>query len=136
MPLHRHWFTPETAQRILSQARPAVDNLRRIYRELERRRPDRIRPDARVDPDYFRLLRKLHALLAWFRSRGILVRDLELGWLDFPARRAGKRVMLCWRAGESALAFWYDPGAGPRGKRRLDPAGPWDRSGPGDAGSG
>jgi len=134
--LLRGWFTPETAQRTLFQARPVVDDLRTIYGELKRRRPDRVRPDDRVDPTYFRLLRKLFDLLRWFRSRGILVRDIERGWLDFPARRAGRPVLLCWKPGETLLAFWHEPDAGPAGRWRVDPADPWDRFDPGGGGSG
>ena len=34
----------------------------------------------------------------------MLVKDLDLGLLDFPALRDGEEVLLCWHVGEEAVA--------------------------------
>jgi hypothetical protein len=38
---------------------------------------------------------------------GCVVKDLDLGLVDFPALRDGRPVFLCWKAGEPAVAFWH-----------------------------
>jgi hypothetical protein len=38
---------------------------------------------------------------------GALVKDLELGLVDFPSVRDGEEVLLCWRLGEEEIAFWH-----------------------------
>jgi len=38
---------------------------------------------------------------------GCVVKDLDLGLLDFPAEREGRLVFLCWKAGEPAIAHWH-----------------------------
>jgi len=38
---------------------------------------------------------------------GCVVKDVDLGLLDFPAERDGRPVFLCWKAGETAIAHWH-----------------------------
>jgi Uncharacterized conserved protein (DUF2203) len=40
----------------------------------------------------------------------ILVRDLDLGLVDFPALRDGEEVYLCWLVDEPEVAHWRLPG--------------------------
>ena len=52
-------------------------------------------------------------------ARGIVVRDVVRGLIDFPSVREGREVYLCWLAGEEHVAHWHDPEAGFAGRRRL-----------------
>jgi hypothetical protein len=54
------------------------------------------------------------------RERGIVLRDLDRGLVDFPARRDGREVYLCWEEGEAEIGFWHEPDAGFGGRRPLD----------------
>ena len=54
------------------------------------------------------------------RERGIVLRDLDRGLVDFPAMRDGREVYLCWEEGEDAIGFWHEPEAGFGGRRPLD----------------
>jgi hypothetical protein len=38
---------------------------------------------------------------------GVQLRDLEMGLVDFPAERDGRRVWLCWRLSDPQVAFWH-----------------------------
>jgi len=120
------WFTPDTARLALDTLRPAAEALSRLFGELERTRPARIDADQRVDPAYFERVVRIHAALREIRRRGVRVSDLRRGGLGFPARRAGRRVVLCWQVGEATLGFWHEPEAGPGGRRRVDEDGPWE----------
>jgi hypothetical protein len=53
------------------------------------------------------------------RERGIVLRDLDRGLVDFPALRDGREVFLCWQEGEDAVEFWHEPDAGFAGRRPL-----------------
>jgi hypothetical protein len=54
-----------------------------------------------------------------FDDRGIVLRDLDRGLIDFPAFREGREVYLCWIDGEPDIAFWHDLDAGYAGRQPL-----------------
>ena len=119
-------FTPRTARRTLRAAGPAAERLCRLYRGLEFLRPARVVPDQPVQRDYFVTLVRMHEILHELRELGVLVKDARQGLLDFPARRAGRRVLLCWRVGEPSLAYWHESESGFAGRRPVDDEGPWE----------
>ena len=53
---------------------------------------------------------------------GVVVKDLDLGLLDFPGLRDGEEVELCWQVGEDDVAYWHPLEAGYRGRKPID----WD----------
>ncbi len=38
---------------------------------------------------------------------GCVVKDMDLGLLDFPSLRDGRPVYLCWKAGEPGVTHWH-----------------------------
>lgn len=50
---------------------------------------------------------------------GCVLRDLDLGLVDFPARAGGAEVCLCWRLGEDAIRFWHGTTEGYAGRKPL-----------------
>lgn len=53
---------------------------------------------------------------------GVVVKDLDLGLLDFPARRGSSEVLLCWHVGEDAVEYWHSLEDGYAGRKPID----WD----------
>jgi hypothetical protein len=51
---------------------------------------------------------------------GVVIKDLDLGLLDFPAEREGQDVLLCWHVGEDAVAFWHGLDEGFAGRKPID----------------
>ena len=51
--------------------------------------------------------------------RFIVLRDPESGLLDFPSRREGRLVYLCWRLEEDRVGFWHGPDSGFSGRRPI-----------------
>ena len=54
-----------------------------------------------------------------FDRRGIVLRDLDSGLIDFPALRDGHEVYLCWLDSEDDIGFWHDLDAGFAGRQPL-----------------
>ena len=50
---------------------------------------------------------ELLALIDAIQKHGCIVKDLDLGLVDFPALRNGQLINLCWKMDESAIAFWH-----------------------------
>ena len=45
-------------------------------------------------------------------DRGIIVRDVSTGLVDFPSQREGREVYLCWIRGEDQIGFWHETDRG------------------------
>ena len=52
-------------------------------------------------------------------EKGIIVRDLERGLVDFPSRREGRDIFLCWVQGEENIGFWHGTVEGFGSRKRL-----------------
>jgi len=49
----------------------------------------------------------------------IILRDAESGLVDFPSRREGRVVQLCWRLGEDRVEHWHEVDAGFQARKVL-----------------
>lgn len=54
-------------------------------------------------------------------STGCIVKDIDVGLLDFPSRLHGEEVYLCWRLGEDRIRFYHRQDEGFAGRKRIDP---------------
>ena len=68
-----------------------------------------------------RLAGIIEAAIEQIHSTGCIVKDLELGLLDFPARMNGEDVYLCWRLGEDRIRFYHRQDEGFAGRKPIDP---------------
>jgi hypothetical protein len=51
---------------------------------------------------------------------GCLVKDLDIGLIDFPTLFRGEEVYLCWKLGETGIQFWHGVDEGFRGRKPID----------------
>jgi hypothetical protein len=51
---------------------------------------------------------------------GCVVKDLDIGLIDFPTLFRGEEVYLCWKLGESGIEFWHGVHDGFRGRKAID----------------
>jgi hypothetical protein len=52
---------------------------------------------------------------------GIQLKDRRIGLIDFPSEMDGRRVLLCWKLGETSVQFWHDETTGYAGRQPLSP---------------
>jgi hypothetical protein len=127
-------FTPEEANAALADVRPLAERMvrqrRRLRRLLERRAglERRIASNGSgLDAAELEGLRaaaeaaatEIARCVEGIRELGAEVKDLDRGLIDFPARREGERVLLCWHVGEDEIAFWHGEHEGFAGRRPL-----------------
>jgi hypothetical protein len=62
-------------------------------------------------------------------STGCLIKDLDIGLLDFPAIVNNEEVYLCWKLGEDRIRYYHRQDEGYAGRKPLDPRdlGPGDQ---------
>jgi hypothetical protein len=51
---------------------------------------------------------------------GALVKDLDMGLIDFLSMYRGQEVCLCWKLGEDSIRFWHGTDEGFRGRKPID----------------
>lgn len=118
------FFTVDDANAALDELRSRLPRLREARQRLIDT-SERITSAVEVDgggvegSDWFRAQEALKTELVWLAERGILLRDPETGLIDFPSRRDGRRVFLCWRLGEDRVAWFHDEQTGFSGRRPL-----------------
>ena len=64
-------------------------------------------------------LRTLRQELERLGSEGIILRDADSGLIDFPSRREGRVVYLCWRPDEDRVRYWHEVDSGFPGRKPL-----------------
>jgi hypothetical protein len=63
---------------------------------------------------------RLRETIESVQELGCVVKDLDIGLVDFPTRFRGVDVYLCWRLGEPAIEFWHGMDEGFRGRKAID----------------
>ena len=67
------------------------------------------------------LATSIKTALERIQATGCVVKDLDVGLLDFPALIDNEEVYLCWRLGEDRIRFWHRQDEGFAGRKPLDP---------------
>jgi hypothetical protein len=131
-------FTPEEANEALAEVRPLAERMvqarhslaaaARRQRELVIRiagnggdlSPGEVR-DAAAAVE--REVAAIAECVAALEAAGVQVKDMDEGLVDFPARHAGRDILLCWKVGEPAVSYWHGLDEGFAGRKPL----PFDR---------
>ena len=132
----RH-FTPEEANRLLHRIEPLLRDLveqRQALREQQgilttfqakargnggvSRGPEVLAARQAAE----RLTARIREGLEELQGLGCVVKDLDMGLVDFPAIRDGVEVYLCWRLGEDRIAFWHGSDEGYTARKPLTDA--------------
>ena len=76
--------------------------------------------------DYIILKQKLNVKVTEFyqsiedlESIGVVLKGLEQGLLDFPAKRFDEEIWLCWKEGETEIKFWHEKDSGFMGRKPI-----------------
>jgi len=83
---------------------------------------------AALRMEHNQLAETMKSALSRILETGCLIKDLDVGLLDFPAVIDNQDVYLCWKVGEDRIRFYHRQDEGFAGRKPLDPRDP----GPGD----
>jgi hypothetical protein len=128
------YFTPDEANEALDEVRPLTEELVENRRALVELQEQQAVLAARIagnggdlEPRELQEVQErldeavagIARCVARIHEAGALVKDLDEGLVDFPARREGEDVLLCWRLGEDEVGFWHGLEEGFSGRRPL-----------------
>jgi hypothetical protein len=122
------YFTLQEANKTLVTIRPLMDEVQTIRQKILANQPEAwpaIEKSAgnggnRALSNMVQDFEKLDALVHLIQDTGVLIKDINIGLLDFPALRDGQEVYLCWQYGEGDIAFWHEVEAGFAGRQPID----------------
>ena len=127
-------FSLDEATELLPRLKQLIDGLRRL-------RDEAVVKKAQIDRLWQRLgagepmlstlgaeqrelddlTSRLVGIAKEIESTGCILRDVDLGLVDFPFRaRGGATVFLCWRHGEAAIQFWHGTDEGYAGRKPIE----------------
>jgi hypothetical protein len=123
-------FSPEKANALIPVLAPLIEELWAKRRELaikllendpalraaRRGTGERARSPRR----FTELKAEIVRLINRIEAHGCVVKDLDLGLLDFPAVRDGRPIYLCWKAGEAHIIHWHGTDESFRDRKPLD----------------
>jgi hypothetical protein len=122
------YFTLAEANETLNTIRPLVDEIQAIRQKVLSSHPEvwstleksigngGNRTLSLLIQDFEQLDALVHSIL----ELGVLIKDINIGLLDFPAVREGREVYLCWQLGEGEIAFWHEVDSGYAGRQPID----------------
>lgn len=122
------------AEELLPRIRPLMEEAQRQKLLFDQAREETEAIEARMkgngaDEDARRLAakhellqalgRRLEELVDKVQKLGVEVKDLDMGLVDFRARRGDAEYYLCWRVGENGIAWWHTLEGGFTGRQPL-----------------
>ena len=127
-------FTRDQAEALLPQLREELLSMRECKRQIDEVRIElaqsvqttggngHVRDEASLAEkrrNAERLVEQLNEILARINERGVEVKDVDQGLVDFPSEREGRTVYLCWRLGEERIEWWHELNTGFAGRQPL-----------------
>lgn len=55
-----------------------------------------------------------------FFEKGVQIKDIDSGLIDFPAQINGRDVLLCWKQGEETIEYYHGLEDGFAGRKRIE----------------
>jgi hypothetical protein len=119
----------------LAQARATLPQVKDYMAEIQGARAEilRLRPEAlpaiekaaqnggcKEAGELFLQGKRIEHGVKGISALGILVKDLDMGLVDFLGSRAGRDVFLCWHYGEEDIVYWHEISSGFSGRQLVD----------------
>lgn len=71
--------------------------------------------------EHMQISKVFRAALERIVSSGCVVKDLEVGLLDFPAILHNEEIYFCWKVGEDRIRYYHSQTEGFAGRKPIDP---------------
>lgn len=120
-------FTVEEANALLPDLQEILQDIFR-HRDALREKAPHMEPilgaastngGGREGSEYGVEAYQLYRSIDRIREMGVVLKDLDMGLLDFPHERDGQVVFLCWHPPEERIEYWHELDTGYQGRQPL-----------------
>jgi hypothetical protein len=127
MPVFEQHFTLAEARRELPGLRRRFARIQELLAEIQQAQmeTEQVRKLIQSNghgshhPDFGPQIAELQTLVLQITEKGIEIKDLARGLIDFPHWRGGEEVYLCWLYGEEDITYWHTLDGGFAGRTSL-----------------
>jgi len=122
------YFSVDQANKVLPTVIKKFNYAKKMRVEvmkMEQQLTSGITPTTSLD-EYVIIKKKLNSTVTKFyqsiedlENTGVVLKGLDDGLLDFPAKRFDEEIWLCWKEGETEIKFWHDKNSGFMGRKPI-----------------
>jgi hypothetical protein len=120
-------FTIEEANALLPELQKLLEEVA-VHRDAMREKAPHMKPileasasngGGRAGSEYGVEAYNLYLTVERIHKLGVLLKDPDMGLLDFPHEKNGRVVFLCWHPPEEQIGYWHEIEAGYQGRKPL-----------------
>jgi hypothetical protein len=133
--MKKKYFTLEEANSLLPTIEQELVSLQSLKQKFDQKRaqleqykkefPKNSKHKGGEDPfftleaelDFFEIEAQSH--LSNIEVMGALLKDIDMGLIDFPAMWDGEEVELCWKLGEGSISYYHGVSEGFMGRKPI-----------------
>ncbi len=121
------YFTPDEANHALPRVRALVQQIMHARQNIIDARPE-LWPvlekglgngGSKKAGEMIHEFRRVEDGFRDLKDLGVVVKDISIGLVDFPALRAGREILLCWQYDEPEVAYWHELQGGYAGRQKI-----------------
>ena len=125
----KKYFTIEEAERLLPEIEKILGRTIKLNKAIELLESIEIEvyddcyedfsKVTKANKQFHKLSYEFYDNIEKLEEMGCLVKDLELGIVDFYFRFENRDIFLCWKLGEKGIRFWHEADAGYIGRKPI-----------------
>ena len=125
----KEYFTIEEAEKLLPvverilkrtiKVDKALDLLSSIEIEVYDEDYNNLRRVTKLNKQFHKLSYEFYENIEKLEDMGCVIKDLDIGLIDFYSTHEGKDIFLCWRLGENKIKFWHEMDCGYAGRKPI-----------------
>jgi len=119
-------FTTEEANELIPEVKAVLDRafdikvkINLVKEALDMRAKDAIERPEELVQRLEKFSESLKKEVAEIEKYGCMVKDMEMGLIDFYSIKDNKLIFLCWQPGEDHIKYWHPVEEGFKGRRPI-----------------
>jgi hypothetical protein len=127
--LSRKYFSLAAAEKLLPDIEKIMKRVKSLDKALELLssieievyddNQENLKKITKLNRSFHKLSHEFYANIEKLEDLGCVIKDIELGLIDFYSRFEGRDIFLCWKLGEKRIRFWHEIDTGYMGRKPI-----------------